>query len=338
MDEKNLMKADLAKLEKPEEIKQFIEDAKDMGNMDDVIEDARQKMADLEKLSSEVTTEVDITKEAPRVESLDGDPVELTEKTSEVNVEIQNKDKEIEDIKTEMAMEVQNVENEGEEKKEDNAGQKPEQKYWSAKKILEKLEKIKNSPDFGSLVSLIDDYKNATSKYYDLVNTPGKKGTTEAINARHDMRTKDLKVQKFINELTEMKPLDNIDYVSEDGQYADKYRKVTNIEETIIQAQKEIESNPLENRAEVIEEDVESFTVPFGKYPNTIEINSEEDYQKAAEKLKKLGYAWNGDKDLMQGPDFNPPYKLIIEKVSSQAGGRKEKVVTYIRKGTASEY
>ena len=89
------------------------------------------------------------------------------------------------------------------------------------------------------------------------------------------------------------------------------------------------------------EESLESFTVPFEDHLHTIEIGSQQDFYTAAAELKKMGYKWNGGRDLMSPenyPGFQGNFKLIIEDNDGKNGSGSGKIVTYIRKGSTEKY
>ena len=108
--EKDMLTQDLARQEKPEEIKQFIEDTELMGGHEDIIELAKAKLDALNKEVSEITQPIEITEaQNAQIESNDGSTAELNEITTPIDQEIVEKDTEIRNVETEAKEKIEEV-------------------------------------------------------------------------------------------------------------------------------------------------------------------------------------------------------------------------------------
>lgn len=101
--EKDLLKQDLSKQEKSEEIEKFIEDAELMGGHEDIVELAKQKLQELLKKANNIEKTSEI--QTVQVESMGGTVEEVADRTKEV-------DQKIEALKTEAQKNISEVQNE----------------------------------------------------------------------------------------------------------------------------------------------------------------------------------------------------------------------------------
>lgn len=135
--EKELLKQDLNNQENPEEIKKFIEDVELMGENEDIVEMAKQKLEEI--LAKANTVEKTSESQISQVESMNGSVSEIEKRTEGI-------DKQIEEVKTEAVEkieEVKNQENQTIEKQEVN-----QQKTENSEKSKEEIEKEKLLKEF----------------------------------------------------------------------------------------------------------------------------------------------------------------------------------------------
>lgn len=103
--EKELLKQDLNKQESPEDVKQFIEDAKLLGH-EDIAELGQQKLQEI--LSKAENIEKTSESQKSQVENMDGSNDEVEKRTQDI-------DKKIEEVKEESIKEIEAVQNEKKE-------------------------------------------------------------------------------------------------------------------------------------------------------------------------------------------------------------------------------
>jgi len=150
--EKEILKQDLNKQEKPEDIKKFIEDIELMGRHEDIVELAKAKY---ETAIKQTNTPIETTEgQKTRVENLGGNETELQEVTTPIDEKIAEKDHEIKNVEKETEQKIGEVKNEN---KESNS----EFKYDSeeGRTLRNSLKGMSN----GEFLKVMDKYPHSVS-------------------------------------------------------------------------------------------------------------------------------------------------------------------------------
>jgi len=111
--EKEILKQDLSKQEKPEDIKKFIEDTELMGGHEDIVALAKAKY---ETAIEQINTPIETTEsQKTQVENMGGSESDLQEVTAPIDEKIAEKDTEIKNVEKETEQKVSEVKNENKE-------------------------------------------------------------------------------------------------------------------------------------------------------------------------------------------------------------------------------
>lgn len=179
--EKELLKKDLESQENPEEIKKFIEDVELMGENEDIVEMAKQKLeAILAKVKSIETTN---ESHASQVKGMDGTEAEVAERTKEV-------DQKIEEVQTEAVKQIEEVKNIPEDESKEKSIDEIEREKQSAKD-LDQLKKIKEHPDYNNLIQIATELRA-------LHKVNKEKGSEEALQ---NYRRKEEDLNELVNKI-----------------------------------------------------------------------------------------------------------------------------------------
>lgn len=146
--EKELLKQDLNNQENPAEIKKFIEDVELMGENEDIVEMAKQKLEAI--LAKANTVEKTSESQISQVESMGGSSGEIEKRTEGI-------DKEIEEVKTETVKNIEEVKNEENEIKNEKYKNLPEEvrkSLLSAERHIEHEQQQINE-----MKQILDSYK-----------------------------------------------------------------------------------------------------------------------------------------------------------------------------------
>ena len=106
--EKDLLKQDLSKQEKPEEIQKFIEDTELMGGHEDIIELAKAKLEAIDKKVEQVNTPIPPIDQT-KIEEKGGLQEVAQEKVREVDTSLNENAEKINEVKTEATEKVEEV-------------------------------------------------------------------------------------------------------------------------------------------------------------------------------------------------------------------------------------
>jgi len=106
--EKEMLRQDLSKQEKPEEIEKFIEDAELMGGHEDIIELAKAKLEAVDKKVEQVNTPIPLI-EQTKIYEKGGSPEVVQEKVTEVDASLNENAEKINEVKTEATEKVEEV-------------------------------------------------------------------------------------------------------------------------------------------------------------------------------------------------------------------------------------
>ncbi len=122
--EKDLLKQDLAKQEKQEEIRQFIEDTELMGGNEDIVELAKAKLEAINKKVENITPEVENTEsQKTQVDTIGGSENGLQEVTTSIDEKITQKDEEIKNIELEINEKITEIGGENQDKNKNRLAQ-----------------------------------------------------------------------------------------------------------------------------------------------------------------------------------------------------------------------
>lgn len=262
--EKELLKEDLSKQESPEEIKKFIEDVEAMGENEDIVEIAKQKLEAI--LAKANTVETTSESQASQVENMGGTGEEVTERTKEV-------DQKIEEVKTGATKQIEEVKNiPGEELKEKTIDEL--EKEMQPAKDLDQLKKIKEHPDYNNLIQIATELRA-------LHKVNKEKGSEEALQ---NYRRKEESLNKLVDKIAGDRGLSSYKILSAS--------EILNIDKTInesgIQEKDEMIKNEGEMKTETQEKTTE--TQPEVKNTGMTEAEKEESlkyYNKRQEDIKK---------------------------------------------------
>ena len=170
--EKDILRQDLSKQEKPEEIKKFIEDIELIGGHEDIVALAKSKLEAIEKRAGEITPKIETTEsQKTQVETMGGSESGLQEATAAMDEKIKGKDTEIKKVEVETEQKIEGVKNETQE---------------INKSRLTQLKNFKQNPKFASLLNEVKKYLELKRKLKDGTDKSIQLGNVQDQSRKYD--------------------------------------------------------------------------------------------------------------------------------------------------------